>query len=77
VSSHPYRCNEPELAEPESAARPEVAVAVTIAAFWLVSAGRVTAGIALGERFGAEATLAAMTVVLLPILWFRRGIKEP
>jgi hypothetical protein len=40
---------------------------------WVVSLLRVAAGLAVGEVFGAEASIAVIALILLPPAIFRRG----
>jgi hypothetical protein len=75
MSPSPYRSiNVSETREPRARERrcdSDLWPAFTL--FWMISAARVVEGVLRHEVFGAEATLALMSVVGLPWLFFRRS----
>jgi hypothetical protein len=74
--SPPYRTHatveDPTPADSERDAFPDAEVLPFLGLFWLASVVRVGAAIARHEVMGAEATLAGLAVVFLPLLF-----KEP
>ena len=65
----PYRAPREGLRNPEKDAT-EGPVRVALAIFWLISLGRVVGAIIGHEVFGAEATLALMATVGVPVAWW-------
>jgi hypothetical protein len=73
----PYRTpakNEDALQAVESD-RPDGDLVAVLFGFWVISVVRVAGGILHYETFGAEATLALLAVLLVPLLLHRAGAR--
>lgn len=65
----PYRTAHGRAAEHEQGRRPpDVDLVPVFIVLWLVSLVRVAIGVRAAENFGAEATLAALAVVVVPYM---------
>jgi hypothetical protein len=69
----PYRtrasASDSAVDDPDRDACPDVDVLPLLVVFWLASVARVVTGIARHEPMGAEATLAGLTVLFLPVVF--------
>lgn len=78
MKASPYRVYHDASSTPiELSDEPELDVRPVLAIFWVASLIRVLYGLAAGQEFGVEATLAMFAVIAVPAMLFDAPASAP